>query len=48
MGFPDGSLGKESAWMQKTQFQSLGQEDPLEEQMANISEVVKNQDIQYL
>ena len=30
MGFPDGSADKESAWMQETQVQSPGQEDPLE------------------
>ena len=34
---PSGSVGKQSAWMQKTeemQFRSLGWEDPLEEEMA--------------
>ena len=33
-GFPHGPDGKESASMQETQVQSLGQEDPLEEGMA--------------
>ena len=28
--FPAGSDGKESAWMQETQLQSLGWEDPLQ------------------
>ena len=40
--------GKNLPGMQETQVQSLGQENPLEEQMANVSDVVKNQDIQYL
>ena len=35
MGFPGGSDGKESPCqeMQETQVQSMGQEDPLEEEM---------------
>ena len=31
---PDGSAGKNPPAIQKTQAQSLGQEDPLEEEMA--------------
>ena len=39
MGFPDGSDGKESAvW--ETQIQSLGQEDPLEKEMATHSSIL--------
>ena len=34
--------------IQETQVQSLCQEDLLEEKVANVSEVVKNQDIQYI
>ena len=34
-GFPGGANGKESACMQKMQFLSLGQEDPLEEGTGN-------------
>ena len=30
LGFPDGSVDKESATMQETPVQFLGQEDPLE------------------
>ena len=33
--------GKNLPGMQETQVQSLGQEDPLEEKMANVSDVVK-------
>ena len=36
-GFPGGSDGKESASVQETQVQSLGQEAPLEEEMATHS-----------
>ena len=35
--FSGDSNGKESAWMQETQVQSLGQEDPLEKEMATHS-----------
>ena len=38
MGFPGGSVGKESAC--KTQVRSLGQEDPLEKGMATHSNIV--------
>ena len=38
-GFPDGSEGKVSA-MQKTLFRSLGQEDPLEKEMATHSSTI--------
>ena len=34
MGFPDGSDGKELACNAETRVQSLGWEDPLEEDMA--------------
>ena len=34
MGFPDGSVVKNPPAMQETQVQSLGQEDPLEKEMA--------------
>ena len=34
---PDGSAGKNPPAIQKTQAQSLGQEDPLEEEMATHS-----------
>ena len=37
MGFPSGSDGKVS---QETQIQSLGQEDPLEEEMATHSSIL--------
>ena len=36
-GFPGHSDGKESTFMQETQIQSLGQEDPLEEGIATHS-----------
>ena len=39
MGFPDGSVVKNLPAMQETQetwFQSLGQEDPLEEEMTTL------------
>ena len=35
MGFPEGSVGKESAAMQETLVQFPGQEDPLEKGTAN-------------
>ena len=35
MGFPGGSVVKNYLPMQEMQVQSLGQEDPLEEEMAN-------------
>ena len=38
-GFPAGSDGKETA-MQETQVRSLGQEDPLEEEMATHSSIL--------
>ena len=38
-GFSGGSDGKESTWMQETQVQSLGWEDPLEEGMATHSSI---------
>ena len=34
MGFPDGSVVKNPPAMQETRVQSLGQEDPLEKEMA--------------
>ena len=37
MGFSDGSNGKESTCNEETQVQSLGQEDPLEKEMATHS-----------
>ena len=39
-GFPGGSDGKESTWMQETRVQSLGWEDPLEKGMATHSGVL--------
>ena len=39
-GFPRGSVVKNLPVMQETQFQSLGQEDPLEEEMATHSSVL--------
>ena len=38
--FPGGSKDKESAAMQETQVQSLGQEDPLEKEMATHSSIL--------
>ena len=35
-----GSDGEASAYMQETQFQSLGREDPLEKEMATHSSVL--------
>ena len=40
MGFPGGSVGKESPAMQETWVQTLGQEDPLEEGMATHSSIL--------
>ena len=40
MGFPSNSDGKASASMQETWFQSLGQKDPLEKEMATHSSVL--------
>ena len=40
MGFPGGSVGKESPAMQETRVQTLGQEDPLEEGMATHSSIL--------
>ena len=37
VGLPDGSVVKNPSAMQETQGQSLGQEDPLEKEMANHS-----------
>ena len=39
-GFPGGSDGKESAAMQETQVQSLGQEDPQEKGIATHSSIL--------
>ena len=39
MGFPGGSDDKESAYME-TQVQSLGQQDPLEKEMATHSSIL--------
>ena len=38
--FPGGSEVKNSPAMQETQAQSLGQEDPLEEEMATCSSIL--------
>ena len=38
MGFPDGSVGKESAWNASIRF--LGWEDPLQEEMATQSSII--------
>ena len=40
MGFPGGLDGKESACSEKTQVRSLGQEDPLEKEMATHSSIL--------
>ena len=40
MGFPDGSVVKNSPAKQETQVQSLGQKDPLEEEMATHSSIL--------
>ena len=39
-GFPSGSAGKNPPAVQETQVRSLGQEDPLEEDMATHSSVL--------
>ena len=39
-GFPGGSDGKESFTMQETWVSSLGREDPLEEGMATLSNIL--------
>ena len=38
-GFPDSSVGKESAWMQETLVRFLGREDPLEKGQATHSSI---------
>ena len=38
--FPGGSVVKKLPVMQETQFQSLGQEDPLEKEMATHSSIL--------
>ena len=40
LGLPGGSAGKESAYNQETWVQSLGCEDPLEEEMATRSSIL--------
>ena len=40
LGFPGGSVGKESACNEETWVQSLGQEDPLEREMATDSTIL--------
>ena len=40
MGFPHGSVVKNRLSMQETQIQPLGQEDPLEEEMATHSSIL--------
>ena len=40
LGFPGGSLVKNPPVMQETQVQSLGQEDPLEKEMATHSSIL--------
>ena len=40
MGFPDVSVVKNQLAMQKTQVESLGREDPLEEEMATHSRII--------
>ena len=40
MGFPGGSVGKESAAMHQTQVRSLGWEDPLKKEMATHSSIL--------
>ena len=39
-GFPGGSVLKNSPEMQETQVRSLGQEDPLEKEMATHSSIL--------
>ena len=40
MGFPDGSMIKNPPTKQETQVQFLGQEDPLEKEMATYSSIL--------
>ena len=40
MGFPGGSVAKNQLAKQETQVQSLGQEDPLEKEMATHSSIL--------
>ena len=40
MGFPGGSVDKESTAMQKMQVHSLGQEDPLAKEMETHSSIL--------
>ena len=40
MGFPGGSNGKESTCNEEIQVRSLGQEDPLEKEMATYSHLL--------
>ena len=40
MGFPGGSVAKESAYMQETPVPSLGWEDPLQKEMATHSSLL--------
>ena len=40
LGFPGGSDGKNLPTMQETRVQSLGQEDPLEKEMATHSSIL--------
>ena len=40
MCFPDGSVAKNPPAMQETRVQSLGQEDPLKEEMATHSSIL--------
>ena len=40
MGFPGGSESKDSEAMQETRVPSLGQEDPLEKEMATHSSII--------
>ena len=40
LGFPGGSVVKNLPAMQETQVQSLGQEDPLEKEMATHSRIL--------
>ena len=40
LSFSDGSAVKKLPTMQETQFQFLGQEDPLEEEMATYSSIL--------
>ena len=42
MGFPGGASGKESLPKKETKVRSLGQEDPLEEEMVIYSSILGN------